>query len=72
LKIVGGLEQLAFKGHEGSSEEETTLAEETVFLQSGVSFIGRGQNLHGGWVSELGFFCISPQKGSIQNQRVDF
>jgi hypothetical protein len=42
------LRSLALKGNEGSGEEETPLAEETVSLRGVFCFIGSAENLHGG------------------------
>ncbi len=51
--LRAGLKQLAFKGCEGSREEEAPLAEEAIPLQRDFLFIGRGQDLHGSGMGEL-------------------
>jgi hypothetical protein len=42
VHTLSRLDQLTFKGLEGSSEEETTLAEEHIFLKSRLCFTGNG------------------------------
>ena len=54
VRTLSRLEQLTFKGLEGSSKEETTLAEEHVSLKGRLCFIWNGENLHCGWVCKLG------------------